>query len=196
MFRKVILSSTRRSSIPRQERSEGSFSFEREDAHDRRGPERCQGGLDSRRIRGTLCSLEFDDIGAKLFEQITSQNVRKRLAIILDNNIYSAPVIQEKIPQGRAQITGRFDTKEASDLAIVLRAGALPAPVKILEQRTVGPSLGQDSIHQGIVSTLISAALMVLFMIFYYRFAGVIADVALTLTLYSLWQPSPSFGRR
>ena len=128
-------------------------------------------------------ALEFNDIGAKLFEQITAQNVKKRLAIILDNNVYSAPVIQEKIAGGRAQITGRFDTKEASDLAIVLRAGALPAPVKILEERTVGPSLGQDSIHKGIISTLISAILVVLFMIFYYRASGVIADVALVLNI-------------
>jgi preprotein translocase subunit SecD len=128
-------------------------------------------------------ALEFDDIGAKLFEQITGANVKKRLAIILDDNVYSAPVIQEKIAGGRAQITGRFDMKEASDLAIVLRAGALPAPVKIIEERTVGPSLGQDSIHKGIVSTLISAALVVLFMIFYYRFSGVIANVALVLNI-------------
>jgi preprotein translocase subunit SecD len=128
-------------------------------------------------------ALEFDDIGAKLFEQITGANVKKRLAIILDNNVYSAPVIQERIAGGRAQITGRFDMKEASDLAIVLRAGALPAPVKILEERTVGPSLGQDSIHKGIISTLISAALVVLFMVFYYRLSGVIADVALILNI-------------
>ena len=128
-------------------------------------------------------ALEFDDIGAKLFEQITGANVKKRLAIVLDDNVYSAPVIQERIAGGRAQITGRFDTKEASDLAIVLRAGALPAPVKIIEQRTVGPSLGQDSIRKGIISTLISAALIVLFMIFYYRVAGVIADVALLLNI-------------
>ena len=128
-------------------------------------------------------ALEFDDVGGKLFEQITGSNVKKRLAIILDDNVYSAPVIQERIPGGRAQITGRFDTKEASDLAIVLRAGALPAPVKIIEQRTVGPSLGQDSIHQGIISTLVSAALVALFMIFYYRLSGVVADVALTLNI-------------
>jgi preprotein translocase subunit SecD len=128
-------------------------------------------------------ALEFDDIGAKLFEQITGANVKKRLAIILDNHVYSAPVIQERIAGGRAQITGRFDTKEASDLAIVLRAGALPAPVKILEERTVGPSLGQDSIYKGIISTLISAALIVLFMIFYYRVSGVIADIALILNI-------------
>ena len=128
-------------------------------------------------------ALEFDDIGGKLFEQITGANVKKRLAIILDDNVYSAPVIQERIPGGRAQITGRFDTKEASDLAIVLRAGALPAPVKIIEQRTVGPSLGQDSIQKGIISTLVSAAIVALFMIFYYRIAGVIADIALILNI-------------
>ncbi len=128
-------------------------------------------------------AIEFTDVGAKLFEQITAANVKKRLAIILDNNVISAPVIQERIAGGRAQITGRFDTKEASDLAIALRSGALPAPVKILEQRTVGPSLGQDSIHKGIVSTLISAALVVLFMIVYYKASGVIADVALVLNI-------------
>ncbi len=128
-------------------------------------------------------ALEFDDIGAKLFEQISGANVKRRLAIILDNNVYSAPVIQERIPGGRAQITGRFDTKEASDLAIVLRAGALPAPVKIVEQRTVGPSLGQDSIQKGILSTIISAGVVVLFMIVYYRVAGMIADIALILNI-------------
>ena len=128
-------------------------------------------------------ALEFDDIGAKLFEQVTGANVKKRLAIILDDNVYSAPVIQERIAGGRAQITGRFDTKEAGDLAIVLRAGALPAPVKIIEERTVGPSLGQDSIQKGILSTLISAALVALFMIFYYKFSGMVADIALILNV-------------
>jgi preprotein translocase subunit SecD len=128
-------------------------------------------------------AMEFTDVGAKLFEQITAANVKKRLAIILDNNVYSAPVIQERIPGGRAQITGRFDTKEASDLAIVLRSGALPAPVKILEQRTVGPSLGQDSIRKGIISTLISAAVIVLFMIVYYKSSGMIANIALVLNV-------------
>jgi preprotein translocase subunit SecD len=128
-------------------------------------------------------SMEFDEIGAKLFEQITGQNVKKRLAIILDDNVYSAPVIQERIAGGRAQITGRFDMKEAGDLAIVLRAGALPAPVKIIEQRTVGPSLGQDSIRKGIISILVSAILVAIFMLFYYRLSGVVADVALILNV-------------
>jgi preprotein translocase subunit SecD len=128
-------------------------------------------------------AMEFTDIGAKLFEQITAANVKKRLAIILDNNVYSAPVIQERIAGGRAQITGRFDTKEASDLAIVLRSGALPAPVKIIEERTVGPSLGEDSIRKGIISIIISAGIVVLFMVFYYKTSGIIADVALILNV-------------
>jgi preprotein translocase subunit SecD len=128
-------------------------------------------------------AMEFTDVGARLFEQITAANVKRRLAIILDKNVYSAPVIQERIPGGRAQITGRLTMKEASDLAIVLRSGSLPAPVKILEQRTVGPSLGQDSIKKGILSTLISAALVVLFMIVYYKFSGIIADIALVLNI-------------
>jgi preprotein translocase subunit SecD len=128
-------------------------------------------------------AMEFTDVGAKLFEQITGANVKKRLAIILDNNVYSAPVIQERIAGGRAQITGRFTTEEANDLAVVLRSGALPAPVKILEQRSVGPSLGEDSIRKGIISIIISAAIVVLFMVFYYKASGVIADVALILNV-------------
>jgi preprotein translocase subunit SecD len=128
-------------------------------------------------------SLEFDERGGKLFEQITGANVKKRLAIILDNNVYSAPVIQERIAGGRAQITGRFTMEEAKDLAIVLRAGALPAPVKIIEQRSIGPSLGQDSIVKGLWSMGVSAALVVVFMIFYYRAAGAVADIALVLNV-------------
>jgi len=139
-------------------------------------------GLDSQ-FHEPYVSMDFTDVGARLFEQITAANVKKRLAIILDNNVYSAPVIQERIAGGRAQITGRFTTEQAKDLAVVLRSGALPAPVKILEQRTVGPSLGQDSIHKGLVSTLISAALVVLFMIVYYKFSGMIADIALVLNI-------------
>lgn len=131
----------------------------------------------------THVAMEFTDIGAKLFEQITGANVKKRLAIILDNNVYSAPVIQERIAGGRAQITGRFTPEEANDLALVLRSGSLPAPVKILEQRTVGPSLGEDSIRKGIFSIVVSAIVIVLFMVVYYKATGVIADVALVLNV-------------
>jgi preprotein translocase subunit SecD len=128
-------------------------------------------------------TMKFDEPGGKLFEQITGANIKKRLAIILDDNVYSAPVIQDRIAGGRAQITGRFTTQEAGDLAIVLRAGALPAPVKIIEQRVVGPSLGADSIRQGIISTLAAAAVVVAFMIFYYKTAGLVADTALILNI-------------
>jgi preprotein translocase subunit SecD len=128
-------------------------------------------------------ALEFDPRGAKMFDRITAKNVKKRLAIILDNNVYSAPVIQERISGGRAQITGRFTEDDARDLAIVLRAGALPAPVKILENRSVGPSLGRDLIDMGLKSIVIGGILVVLFMVAYYKISGAIADLALMLNL-------------
>ena len=128
-------------------------------------------------------SLTFDGIGSKLFEQVTGDNIKKRLAIVLDKKVNSAPVIQDKISGGRAQITGRFSMEEARDLAIVLRAGALPAPVKIIEERTVGPSLGKDSIDRGFKSMVIGGVLVVLFMAIYYGMSGVIADVALMLNI-------------
>ena len=128
-------------------------------------------------------SLEFNSQGAKLFDQITAANVKRRLAIILDNNVYSAPVIQERISGGQAQVSGRFTAKEAHDLAIVLRAGALPAPIKILEQRTVGPSLGRDSIRNGFISMVVGFFLVVVFMVLYYRLSGLVANLALVLNL-------------
>jgi preprotein translocase subunit SecD len=128
-------------------------------------------------------SIKFDKKGARIFERITGDNVKKRLAIVLDNTVASAPVIQEKIAGGQARITGNFTLDEAKDLAIVLRAGALPAPVKILEERTVGPSLGADSIREGLISMLVGGILVVLFMIVYYKGSGIIADVALVLNI-------------
>lgn len=131
-------------------------------------------------------SITFDAKGGREFERITGDNVKKRMAIVLDNTIYSAPVIQERISGGRAQITGTFTTQEANDLAIVLRAGALPAPLKIIQDLTVGPSLGKDSIEKGIRSTLIAGAMVMIFMIVYYRLSGAIADFALVLNLICL----------
>ena len=128
-------------------------------------------------------SIDFDKKGARIFERITGENVQKRLAIVLDRTVYSAPVIQEKISGGAARITGNFTTEEARDLAIVLRAGALPAPVNILEERSVGPSLGADSIRRGLISMWIGGLLVVLFMIVYYKVAGLIADIALILNI-------------
>lgn len=131
-------------------------------------------------------SITFDSKGGREFERITGDNVKKRMAVVLDNTIYSAPVIQERITGGRAQITGTFTTQEANDLAIVLRAGALPAPLKIIQDLTVGPSLGQDSIDKGIRSTLFAGLMVVIFMIVYYRMSGIIADFALVLNLICL----------
>lgn len=131
-------------------------------------------------------SITFDGKGGREFERITSENVKKRMAIVLDNTIYSAPVIQERISGGRAQITGTFTTQEANDLAIVLRAGALPAPLKIIQDLTVGPSLGKDSIEKGVRATLIAGVVVIAFMIVYYRLSGVIADFALILNLVCL----------
>lgn len=139
-------------------------------------------------------SLSFDARGARIFEQITGENIKKRLAIVLDNKVNSAPVIQDKISGGRAQITGRYTMDEARDLAIVLRAGALPAPVKIIEERTVGPSLGKDSIEKGFKSMLIGGLIVVVFMIIYYGFSGAIADMALFLNIFFIMGGLAFFG--
>ncbi|TET95702.1 MAG: protein translocase subunit SecD [Desulfobacteraceae bacterium] len=139
-------------------------------------------------------SISFDSRGARLFEQITGANIKKRLAIVLDDIVNSAPVIQDRISGGRAQITGRFSMEEARDLAIVLRAGALPAPVKIIEERTVGPSLGKDSIDKGLKSMIIGGMIVILFMVFYYRFAGILADLALFLNIFFIAAGLAFFG--
>ncbi len=131
-------------------------------------------------------SITFNAAGAKLFEEVTAANVKKRLAIILDKTVYSAPVIQERISGGNAQITGRFSMDDAKDLSIVLRAGALPAPVKMLQNVTVGPSLGTDSIEAGKTAGIIGTILVVIFMIVYYRLSGLIADFALFLNILLL----------
>jgi preprotein translocase subunit SecD len=139
-------------------------------------------------------AIEFTANGTRIFGEITEQSVGRQLAIVLDGTLYSAPRINERIPGGRAVITGQFTVEEARDLAIVLRAGALPAPVKTLEERTVGPSLGADSIRQGIIAIAASAAVVFVFMLLYYRLAGLIADVALMLNLVILLGCMAAFG--
>jgi preprotein translocase subunit SecD len=131
-------------------------------------------------------SIKFNPQGAQDFERITGDNVKRRLAIVLDGIVHSAPVIQERISGGNAQITGSFTMDEARDLAIVLRAGALPAPVTILEERTVGPSLGKDSIEKGIWSAIIGGVLVALFMVVYYNLSGIVANLALILNMIIL----------
>lgn len=138
------------------------------------------------RFNEPYVSLRFNDAGAKIFEEITGKYVKHRLAIILDGNLYSAPVIQERIEGGNAQITGNFTLEEAKDLAIVLRAGALPAPVNLIQNVTVGPTLGRDSIEAGKVAVIIAAVFVSAFMIFYYRLSGLVADVTLILNIFLL----------
>jgi preprotein translocase subunit SecD len=135
---------------------------------------------------GAYVGLSFDNRGAQIFDRVTAENVKRRLAIVLDDTVYSAPVIQERISGGEAQITGSFTAEEASDLAIVLRAGSLPAPVKIIQNVSVGPSLGRDSIEKGIRAAIIGAILVVGFMVVYYRFAGFVADIALIFNILFL----------
>ena len=132
-------------------------------------------------------SLDLTGRGAKVFGQITTKNVNKRLAIVLDDVVRSAPVIREKILGGSAQISGSFTYEEASDLAIILRVGALPAPVSIAQNLTIGASLGQDSINKSLSSGLFGTALVILFMLVYYRFSGFVANLALVLNVIFLF---------
>ena len=143
---------------------------------------------------GMAVEFVLDARGAKQFGDLTTHNVGRNLAIVLDGVVESAPTIREPITGGRGQITGRFDFNEAQDLANVLRNGALPAPLKLLEERTVGPSLGQDSIRKGILSFVVGSALVVLFMLVYYRGGGAIADGALLLNVLLLVGAFAAFG--
>ncbi len=128
-------------------------------------------------------SLNLNDDGARTFARVTGANIGKRLAIILDNKVFLAPSLRVKITGGRARITGIETMDEARDLAIVLKAGALPAPVDFAEERTVGPSLGMDSIQAGSYSAILGLILVVLFMALYYKLSGIVADIALTLNI-------------
>ncbi len=134
----------------------------------------------------TVVTFNLDRVGAKKFGKATSTGVGKRLAIILDGKIISAPSVREPIVGGSGQISGNFTFQSATDLALLLRSGALPAPLSIIEERTVGPDLGQDSIDSGILSLIIGFVLVVLFMIYKYRIFGVIANLALISNLFLL----------
>ena len=130
-----------------------------------------------------IVTLGMNSEGAKTWSRVTGANVGRRLAILLDGNVHMAPVIRTKITDGQTQVEGFANMNEAKDIAIVLRAGALPAPVDIIEERTVGPSLGQDSIDQGTQSIIIGLVLVLAFMVFYYRGAGLIASFAVLWNL-------------
>jgi len=130
-------------------------------------------------------SISFDSEGAKIFDRVTGENVGKQLAIVLDGVVQSAPRIQDRIGGGNAQITGNFSHEDAAKLAIVLRE-PLPAPVKIIQNITVGPSLGQDSIDKGVHAAVVGGLIVILFMVVYYRMSGLIADYAIVLNLVLL----------
>jgi preprotein translocase subunit SecD len=132
-------------------------------------------------------SLKFDNIGSRLFLEATKKSVKKRLAIVLDQKIITAPVVNDPIPNGQASITGSFTMKEAHQLALLLRAGSLPAPLKIVEERTVGPSLGNDSIAHGKMAVIYSFVLVAVFMVLGYSLFGVFANIALVFNLIFLF---------
>ena len=134
----------------------------------------------------TIVTFTLDRIGTKKFAKATQRYVGRQLAIILDNKIISAPQIREPIIGGNGQITGNFTFQSATDLALLLRSGALPAPLEIVEERTVGPDLGEDSIKAGAISLLIGFLLVIIFMIIKYRFLGIISDIALITNLILL----------
>ncbi len=142
----------------------------------------------------TIVSFTLDRVGAKKFGRATSENVGKQLAIILDGKIISAPSIREPIVGGSGQISGNFTFQSATDLALLLRSGALPAPMNIIEERTVGPDLGKDSIRSGIISLIVGFCLVVLFMIYKYRIFGLIANLALISNLILLIGVLTLFG--
>jgi preprotein translocase subunit SecD len=141
-----------------------------------------QPGFDQRTSE-PIVSFRFNTSGARKFAQVTQENVGKPFAIILDNQVISAPVIREPILGGSGQISGSFTVESANDLAILLRAGALPAPLTIIEERTVGPGLGQDSIAKGKISSYVGAAMVIIFMLLTYGLFGLFANIAVAINV-------------
>jgi preprotein translocase subunit SecD len=141
-----------------------------------------QPGFDQRNGE-PIVSFKFNNNGARRFAQITQENVGKPFAIVLDNEVISAPVIREPILGGSGQISGNFTVQAANDLAILLRAGALPAPLQIIEERTVGPGLGQDSIEKGKMSSFVGAAMVIIFMFLTYGLFGLFANIAVAINV-------------
>ncbi len=138
--------------------------------------------------------MEMNAEGAERWADITGRNIKKRVAIVLDGSVYSAPTVQNKIAGGSSQITGSQDINEANLLSIILKAGALKAPIKIIEERLVGPSLGEDSIRQGLNALLLAAGLVILFMAIYYAFGGIVADAAVILNVLMTLAILAAFG--
>ncbi|RZD14885.1 MAG: protein translocase subunit SecD [Candidatus Acidulodesulfobacterium ferriphilum] len=158
------------------------------------GAEISSANVQINRYNQPIVEVALNSDGAKKFGDITTKYTGKRLAIILDDNVISAPVIEEPILGGNASISGRFTMAQANNLAIALRSGALPAPVKIIQNETVGPTLGADSIHAGILAAIVGTILVIGFMIFYYKLSGLIADFALLENVLFLMAALSLFG--
>jgi preprotein translocase subunit SecD len=141
-----------------------------------------QPGFDQR-TGEAIVSFKFNTTGARKFAQATSENVGQPFAIVLDNKVISAPVIREPITGGQGQISGNFTVQSANDLAILMRAGALPAPLTVIEERTVGPGLGQDSIEKGELAAYVGSILVIVFMLLTYRLFGVFANIAVAINV-------------
>ena len=135
-------------------------------------------------LQNVNASVNMNSDGSRTWARVTGANVGERISIVLDSKVHMAPSIREKIPSGRTQIEGFANINEAKDIAIILRAGALPAPVNIIEERIVGPSLGADSIAQGTRSVLIGLTIVLIFMVVYYKISGTIADFALIWNIF------------
>jgi preprotein translocase subunit SecD len=139
-------------------------------------------------------SFKFDALGGRKFSTITRENINRQLAIVLDNKVLSAPVIQGVIPGGQGVITGRFTSKQTSDLSVLMRAGALPAPLNVLEERTVGPGLGADSIAEGTHATVLAVVAVTVFMLLFYSFFGILANIAVVFNIILLLAGMSIFG--
>ncbi len=152
------------------------------------------GSADPTQAGQAIVTLTMKREGARTFARVTENNIGEQLAIVLDDKVHMAPNIRSRIPDGRAIIEGMESVEEADDISIVLRAGALPAPVEIIEERTVGPSLGEDSIRAGTLSAITGLILVMVFMVIYYRGSGIVADLALLLNIVFLMAVLAGFG--
>jgi len=152
------------------------------------------GSQDPTQAGQAIVTLTMKREGARTFARVTENNIGEQLAIVLDDKVHMAPNIRSRIPDGRAIIEGMESVEEADDISIVLRAGALPAPVNIIEERTVGPSLGEDSIRAGTMSAIAGLIIVMVFMVIYYRGSGLVADLALVLNMIFLMAVLAGFG--
>jgi len=192
-FRLVAEPGKTTDTVERKEKAGGTLRVEDQSRLTGREIKGAQVEIDSQTHEVSV-NLTFNSTGSELFDKTTADNVGKQLAIILDDVVYSRPVIRERISHGRASISGGFTKEEAHQLAVVLRSGALPAPLTFAEQRIVGASLGADSIHSGVVATTVGTVLVVLFMIAYYRKSGVQSVICTAVNLLLLLALLSLFG--